>query len=161
MPTTVKPETRKLDGRDICCRFCPGREFRRSKIRESDYVFLLLMRYPVRCTHCRHRQWVDFAVAALSVASDTSLRRKTRGTASGWQDWTAEQHAAFGSPGPPGVADPEVEAASALAAGDPAAGREASPAGGGKSMPGGMPEPAASRLTITPPRKDHDENAIW
>ena len=56
-------------GISIQCQFCVGRNFRRSRWRQSDLKQLLVMRYPVRCLRCSQRQWVSFSVAGISVPS--------------------------------------------------------------------------------------------
>ena len=66
-------------GAQIQCQFCPGQNFRRSKVRMSDLTQIFLMRYPVRCLRCSQRQWVSFTVAGISVPSHVRQRhaRKT------------------------------------------------------------------------------------
>jgi len=53
----------------IQCQFCSGRSFRRSRLRKSDLIQILRMRYPVRCLRCGERQMVNFMVAGLAISS--------------------------------------------------------------------------------------------
>jgi hypothetical protein len=71
----------------IRCQFCPGQQFRRSRLRTDDIRDLLLMRYPVRCLRCGQRQLVSFTVAALSLSSSTRQPRPKR-TPSEERGWT-------------------------------------------------------------------------
>jgi|GEM_PF-3969289 len=66
-----------------CCQFCPGRVFRRSRLRFSDVRSLLLLRYPVRCMLCNKRQLVTFATAGLSFSSRVK-QVQTRGRTQEW-----------------------------------------------------------------------------
>ncbi len=66
------------NGEPIYCQFCPGQEFRRSRLRSADIRQLLQMRYPVRCLRCGQRQLVSFTVAALSLPSSTHQPRPKR-----------------------------------------------------------------------------------
>lgn len=65
-------------GAPIYCQFCPGQDFRRSRLRSGDLRHLLLMRYPVRCLRCGQRQVVSFTVAGLSLSSSTRQPRPQR-----------------------------------------------------------------------------------
>jgi len=65
-------------GAPIYCQYCPGQDFRRSRLRSDDLRHLLLMRYPVRCLRCGQRQIVSFTVAALSLPSSTRQPKPQR-----------------------------------------------------------------------------------
>ena len=65
------------------CQFCPGRAFRRSRLRFSDVTSLLLLRYPVRCMLCSKRQLATFTTAGLSVSSSVK-QVKTRDRVQEW-----------------------------------------------------------------------------
>jgi hypothetical protein len=71
----------------VRCQFCPGHEFRRSRLRQNDLRHILLMRYPVRCLRCAQRQLVSFTVAALSLSSSTRQRRRKRSDSTE-KNWT-------------------------------------------------------------------------
>jgi hypothetical protein len=75
------------------CQFCPGRAFRRSRLRFSDVPSLLLMRYPVRCMLCSKRQLVTFTTAGLSVSSSVK-QLKTRDRAQEWSGADPSAHVA-------------------------------------------------------------------
>jgi hypothetical protein len=62
----------------IQCKFCPGQNFRRSRLRFDDLKLLFFMRYPARCLRCGQRQTVSFTVAGISVPSHVKQRRARR-----------------------------------------------------------------------------------
>lgn len=45
------------------CPYCGASHFRLSRLRISDLIHLLRLRYPVRCRLCRERTHVSFAKA--------------------------------------------------------------------------------------------------
>ena len=101
-PTPI-PTTR---GVPICCLYCPGQEFRRSRLRSEDLRELLRMRYPVRCLRCSQRQTVSFTVAALSLSSSTRQPHPQQSRSSE-RHWTEPERMVL-RPTPPGTnADPE------------------------------------------------------
>ncbi len=65
----LREAQRASGGVAIQCQYCVGRNFRRSRLRRTDFKQLLLMRYPVRCLRCSQRQMVSFSVAGISVPS--------------------------------------------------------------------------------------------
>jgi hypothetical protein len=62
-------------GVPLRCQYCAGQAFRRSTLRPSDFVQLVLMRYPVRCLRCSQRQMVSFTVAGISLSSSVKPQR--------------------------------------------------------------------------------------
>ena len=72
----------------VACPFCGNGNFRRSRLRFSDLVELLLLRYPVRCTRCSQRQYVEISIALLSFAPKHVGPRPATGQDT-WQNWTA------------------------------------------------------------------------
>ncbi len=75
------------NGIAIQCQFCPGRSFRRSRVRGEDLKQIFLMRYPVRCLRCGQRQTVSFTVAGISVPSHVK-QRKARQMVKEQPNWT-------------------------------------------------------------------------
>jgi len=69
------------------CRFCPGREFRRSRLRLKDILTLLLFRYPVRCIRCRRRQKIGLSVA-MRLESSKARISPTPPPPETWRTWT-------------------------------------------------------------------------
>ena len=80
-------------GAPITCQFCSGQEFRRSKRRTDDISQLLLLSYPVRCIRCGERQYVSFAVAAVSLSSSKRQPRPARRSSSSSKEtnWSEPQ----------------------------------------------------------------------
>lgn len=64
-----------LDPLDVHCQYCPGQQFRRSRLRAKDLRDIALMRYPVRCLRCSQRQFVSFTVAGLAISSTVKHSR--------------------------------------------------------------------------------------
>jgi hypothetical protein len=57
------------------CSDCYSTDFRRSRIRPSDLLRLVLMKYPVRCKGCFQRCYVSIPVAFQYKPAD--LERRT------------------------------------------------------------------------------------
>lgn len=72
----------------VACPFCGNGNFRRSRLRFSDLLEMLLLRYPVRCTRCSQRQFVEISIALLSFAPKHVGPRPATGQDT-WQNWTA------------------------------------------------------------------------
>jgi hypothetical protein len=62
-------------GVPIQCQYCPGRSFRRSRLRSADVKEILMTKYPVRCLRCSQRQMVSFTVAGIAVPSHVKQRK--------------------------------------------------------------------------------------
>jgi hypothetical protein len=75
------------DEHGVRCLFCPGTSFRRSKLRTSDLLHVLLLRYPVRCLTCSQRQFASIPVAGLSVPASVRHSRAP-GPKETWKSWT-------------------------------------------------------------------------
>jgi hypothetical protein len=131
------------------CRFCPGREFRRSRFRPRDSVHLLLLRYPVRCLRCRQRQMISVFAAARAESSKVRIER-TPEPADTWRNWTIDRRPEFVAVPPPvrAPADAPVQPLQQRPQSIPVA-----------SQP--TPPTQPSRISIVAPRRDNDENAIW
>lgn len=78
-------------GAPITCQFCSGQEFRRSKRRTDDISQLLLLSFPVRCIRCGERQYVSFAVAAVSLSSSKRQPRPVHSNRSKETSWSEPQ----------------------------------------------------------------------
>ena len=85
------------NGSVIQCQYCPGRVFRRSRLRSRDLQDLLFMRYPVRCLRCGQRQMVSFTIAGVSVPSHIKQRRHRR-SADKFANWPPAGTADGGTP---------------------------------------------------------------
>lgn len=86
-----------MSGVAICCQFCPGQEFRRSRIRAEDLMQFFLMRYPVRCLFCNHRQMVSFTVAGVSLPSQAKHKRPGRSPdpRENWTETSRSDHSPY------------------------------------------------------------------
>ena len=72
----------------VACPFCGNGNFRRSRLRFSDLLEMLLLRYPVRCTRCSQRQYVEIAIALLSFPPKHVGPRPATGQDT-WKNWTS------------------------------------------------------------------------
>ena len=75
------------DEHGVRCLFCPGTSFRRSKLRTSDLLHVLVLRYPVRCLTCSQRQFASIPIAGLSVPASVRHSRAP-GPKETWKSWT-------------------------------------------------------------------------
>jgi DNA-directed RNA polymerase subunit RPC12/RpoP len=82
----VYSDASATSGVPIRCQYCSYQNFRRSSLRATDLTQILLMRYPVRCTHCGQRQMVSFTVAGLSLSPSSKPHRSFETPAS--KHWT-------------------------------------------------------------------------
>ena len=64
-PYAAQPLVQQRAGQRTCV-FCGNSGFRRSRLRITDVLRLLLLRYPVRCIRCGQRQYA-FIRTALSA----------------------------------------------------------------------------------------------
>jgi len=63
------------------CAKCGSNQFRYSRIRLSDFLELLLLRFPVRCRICNRRTFTGLRNAMKIQQADT-VRHKTKNKAS-------------------------------------------------------------------------------
>jgi hypothetical protein len=139
------------DSQEMRCRVCPGREFRRSRLRVKDLWRLLILRYPVRCLRCRQRQSVSVFAAARAESSKARIQ-ETPEPAETWRNWTME---------PRGEGQPTLKPfVPGPAAGPVAVPSQVAKATPTRVQPIGAP-PQSTRIAIVAPPKDDDENAIW
>ncbi len=71
----------------VACPYCGNPHFRRSRPRLGDLFELLLLRYPVRCTRCSQRQFVEISIAMLSYPPRHIGPRTSQGSDT-WKSWT-------------------------------------------------------------------------
>ncbi|MEZ2347861.1 hypothetical protein [Terriglobus sp. RCC_193] len=71
----------------VACPFCGNPQFRRSRLRFSDLLEILMLRYPVRCTRCAQRQFTDIYVAMMSYPPKHHGGRSAQDETS-WKNWT-------------------------------------------------------------------------
>jgi len=124
------------DEHGVRCLFCPGTSFRRSKLRTSDLLHVLFLRYPVRCLTCSQRQFASIPIAGLSVPASVRHSRAP-GPKETWKSWTN------------GSAD------------DPAAQKSQMPSHAPyttvKVSQGGSKKPSAPKT----PKRPEEDDAIW
>lgn len=85
-PYDEKPVVELAEG-VVACLHCGNPRFRRSRLRFTDFLELLMMRYPVRCTRCGQRQYTDFNIAMMSFPPRPAGGRKAEGQDT-WKAWT-------------------------------------------------------------------------
>ena len=74
------------------CEFCGSHQFRRSRLRQTDYMRVLFwLQYPVRCLRCKQRQVASITTAGLSVPSGIKQRSR-RTPRETWQTFTAQSN---------------------------------------------------------------------
>jgi hypothetical protein len=74
------------------CEFCGSHQFRRSRLRQTDYMRVLFwLQYPVRCLRCKQRQVASITTAGLSVPSGVKQRSR-RSQRVTWQTFTAQSN---------------------------------------------------------------------
>lgn len=73
----------------VGCPFCGNSRFRRSRLRFTDLVEVLMLRYPVRCTRCSQRQFTDLYIAMMSYPPKYRGERMAQGQDS-WKNWTGQ-----------------------------------------------------------------------
>ena len=78
----------ELSQGSVACPFCGNGNFRRSRLRFSDLLEIMMVRYPVRCTRCSQRQYVEVAIAMLSFPPKHIGARPAKGQDT-WQNWTS------------------------------------------------------------------------
>lgn len=86
----------------VRCQVCSNQSFRRSTLRAADFTQIFLMRYPVRCLRCSHRQMVSFTVAGISLPS--SVKPQKIVSSADPKHWTEPS----GEAGIPGIDDSGV-----------------------------------------------------
>ncbi|SEC06538.1 hypothetical protein [Terriglobus roseus] len=84
-PYDDKPVVEVAEG-VVACLHCGNPSFRRSRLRFTDILEVLMMRYPVRCTRCGQRQYTDFNVAMLSFPPRSAGPRAD--DQESWKRWT-------------------------------------------------------------------------
>jgi hypothetical protein len=72
------------------CRFCIGRDLRRSRLRRTDWPKLLLLQWPVRCLRCSKRQFVPWTESREALPSRTPHAPERREQES-WQNYTSAE----------------------------------------------------------------------
>jgi hypothetical protein len=70
------------------CHFCGAASLRRSRLRFSDFPWLLVLRFPVRCRRCSKRQFV-FLTDARQINAASSPHRLQQQSQDSWQSFTA------------------------------------------------------------------------
>jgi hypothetical protein len=92
--STGNPETAAAPLRR--CHFCGAASLRRSRLRATDFAWLLMLHFPVRCRRCSKRQHVFLTEARRINAASTPHTPKQQPKDS-WQSFTATESPALRS----------------------------------------------------------------
>jgi hypothetical protein len=90
--STGNPETAATTLRR--CHFCGGASLRRSRLRFSDLLWLLVLRLPVRCRRCSKRQFV-FLTEVQRINAVSTPRTPEQHSEDSWQSFTANESPAL------------------------------------------------------------------
>ncbi len=74
---------------DGTCGFCGHAGFRRSRVRFTDVLQFLLLKYPVRCTRCGQRQYVPLRIALQARAAKLQTPGPSPDKPGSWKAFTA------------------------------------------------------------------------
>jgi hypothetical protein len=92
--STGNPETAASTLRR--CHFCDASSLRRSRLRFSDFPWLLVLHFPVRCRRCSKRQFV-FLPEAQRINAASTPRTPQQQSQESWQSFTANDSPALRS----------------------------------------------------------------
>jgi hypothetical protein len=92
--STGNPVTKTKRPVASTCHFCGGMSLRRSRFRPSDFSWLLILHWPVRCRRCSKRQFVFWTSARRIMASKAPNAPEAH-TQDTWQTFTMEESPAL------------------------------------------------------------------
>jgi len=77
----------------FCCRFCSEPSLRRSRIRPLDFMWIVILHWPVRCLRCSKRQYVVWTHARYAISWRAPHAPELRQRES-WRHFTSVNEAA-------------------------------------------------------------------
>ncbi len=75
---------------DRACAFCGNTGFRRSRLRFTDLLQLVMLKLPVRCVRCGQRQHVALSVAAAAQAAKAQTIGPSPDKPGSWKKFTED-----------------------------------------------------------------------
>ncbi len=72
------------------CTFCGNAGFRRSRLRFTDLLQLVMLKFPVRCTRCGQRQYVAYGVASVAQPAKAQSAGPSPDKPGSWKQFTGE-----------------------------------------------------------------------
>lgn len=74
----------------VACLFCGNTRFRRSRVRLSDMLEALLLRFPLRCMRCNQRQYGSYLTASIATGTRAHGPHLSKGQDT-WKSWTERE----------------------------------------------------------------------
>jgi len=96
---TGSPGNQKAVANARRCNFCSAASLRRSRLRASDFPWLLVLHWPVRCRRCSKRQFV-FLTYARKIIAATPPQNPDQLAQDSWQNFTTSESPALRSDRP-------------------------------------------------------------
>jgi len=78
------------------CNFCSAASLRRSRLRSTDFPWLLVLHWPVRCRRCSKRQFV-FLTDARRIIAASPPQNPEQLAQDSWQNFTTSESPALRS----------------------------------------------------------------